>query len=282
MAAPTTPRFSRATFSGRARRFAGSWISTPIPGETREVLGRLANLKPTTLARMHGSAWHGDAREIAAGAGGLLETNHNAPARHCEPVPAVLRHPGDIDRNGRPSAGIGIQVVDMNWMPGRHHRNTQPSATTGSAGGRSGSRRKPGGRSLLAGRQRGGRRQGIAQFPSGNYSCVRSGHGELEGAQLGPKNLYDGHRRAVSRRGDNASAADHLWMAGGDGGLSIPFWVSWLGVLVLRTSRVLRLYTEPVVPCGQMSIVYRGEPIATEIELDQAANHSRAATSITR
>jgi hypothetical protein len=49
-----------------------------------------------------------------------------------------------------------------------------------------------------------------------------------KGRPIEPKNIYDGHRHAVSRRGDNASAPDHLWMQVEIGGLSIPFWASWL------------------------------------------------------
>ena len=32
--------------------------------ETKAMLARLAALKPTTLARMHGSAWHGDGENL--------------------------------------------------------------------------------------------------------------------------------------------------------------------------------------------------------------------------
>ena len=53
-----------------------------------------------------------------------------------------------------------------------------------------------------------------------------------KGRPIEPKNLYDGHCHAVSR-----VAIMHLlriifgWQVE-IGGLSIPFWVSWLGVLV--------------------------------------------------
>ncbi len=43
--------------------------------ETREALGRLASLKPTTLARMHGSAWHGDGARLLLALADSLETN---------------------------------------------------------------------------------------------------------------------------------------------------------------------------------------------------------------
>ena len=43
--------------------------------ETREMLGRLASLKPTTLARMHGSAWHGDGARLLLALADSLETN---------------------------------------------------------------------------------------------------------------------------------------------------------------------------------------------------------------
>jgi hypothetical protein len=32
--------------------------------QTKAMLARLAALKPTTLARMHGSAWHGDSANL--------------------------------------------------------------------------------------------------------------------------------------------------------------------------------------------------------------------------
>jgi hypothetical protein len=56
-----------------------------------------------------------------------------------------------------------------------------------------------------------------------------------KGRPIEPKNLYDGHCHAVSRRGNNASAAIIFGWQVEIGGLSIPFWVSWLGVLVAGT-----------------------------------------------
>jgi flavorubredoxin len=44
--------------------------------ETREMLGRLASLKPTTLARMHGSAWHGDGARLLLALADSLATDN--------------------------------------------------------------------------------------------------------------------------------------------------------------------------------------------------------------
>jgi flavorubredoxin len=43
--------------------------------DTRAMLTRLAALKPTTLARMHGSAWRGDGAELLLALADALETN---------------------------------------------------------------------------------------------------------------------------------------------------------------------------------------------------------------
>jgi flavorubredoxin len=43
--------------------------------ETREILGRLASLKPTTLARMHGSAWNGDGARLLLALADSLEAD---------------------------------------------------------------------------------------------------------------------------------------------------------------------------------------------------------------
>src|SRR6266446_9874045 len=83
-----------------------------------------------------------------------------------------------------------------------------------------------------------------------------------ESRPIEPKNLYDGHRHAVSHRGDNASAADHLWMAGRDRRLKH----SVLGELAWRScgrcSRVLRLHAE--------AVAQRGRPPCRDQPLDHA------------
>ncbi len=43
--------------------------------ETREILGQLASLKPTTLARMHGSAWNGDGARLLLALADSLEAD---------------------------------------------------------------------------------------------------------------------------------------------------------------------------------------------------------------
>jgi flavorubredoxin len=43
--------------------------------ETRALLARLAALKPNTLARMHGSAWHGDGSNLLLALADVLDPN---------------------------------------------------------------------------------------------------------------------------------------------------------------------------------------------------------------
>src|SRR5437868_9815494 len=69
---------------------------------------------------------------------------------------------------------------------------------------------------------------------------------EVERQPIEPKNLYDGHRHAVSRRGDNASAADHLWMAGGDRRLKHSILGELAGPSGCRCPRIFRLHAEQV------------------------------------
>ena len=70
---------------------------------------------------------------------------------------------------------------------------------------------------------------------------------EAEGSPIEPKNLYDGHRHLISHRGDNASAAHHLWMAGGDRRLehSILGELAWSSCS--RRPRILRLQAIQIV-----------------------------------
>src|ERR1700730_1659707 len=67
------------------------------------------------------------------------------------------------------------------------------------------------------------------------------------GRPIEPKNLYDGHCHAVSRRGNNASAADHLWMAGGDRRFKHTVLGELAGLSDCRCPRVFRLHAEPVI-----------------------------------
>ena len=68
-----------------------------------------------------------------------------------------------------------------------------------------------------------------------------------KGRPIEPKDLYDGHRHAVSRGGDNASAADHLWMAGRDRGVEHSILGELAGRSCGRCPHILRLYAEAVV-----------------------------------
>jgi hypothetical protein len=105
----------------------------------------------------------------------------------------------------------------------------------------------------------------------------------VEGRQLGPKNLYDHHRDAVSRGGDRPSPADHLRLAGGDRRMEH----SILGELVGRSSdwcaRILRLYPEAVVrsESGHDRLSRRAAR-HKEIERAPVTNHSQAAISMNR
>src|SRR5437868_13977028 len=95
-----------------------------------------------------------------------------------------------------------------------------------------------------------------------------------KGRPIEPKNLYDGHRHAVSRRGDNASAADHLWMAGGDRRLEHSILGELAGPSGCRCPRIFRLHAEQVartlyersrLPPGGIScsFVFRSTPGGT-------------------
>src|SRR6201998_2378855 len=83
-----------------------------------------------------------------------------------------------------------------------------------------------------------------------------------KGKPIEPKNLYDGHRHAVSRRGDNASAADHLWMAGGDRRLKNSVLGELAGPSGCRCPRIFRLHAEQVAQWGRP--ICRGEPLITK------------------
>src|SRR5436190_6055230 len=67
-----------------------------------------------------------------------------------------------------------------------------------------------------------------------------------KGRPIEPKNLYDGNGHAVSHRGDNASAADHLWMAGGDRRLKHSVLGELAGPAGCRCPRIFRLHAEQV------------------------------------
>src|ERR1700674_3592728 len=67
-----------------------------------------------------------------------------------------------------------------------------------------------------------------------------------KGRPIEPKNLYDGHCHAVSRRDNNASAADHLWMAGGDRPLKHSVLGELAGPSGCRCPRIFRLHAEAV------------------------------------
>src|ERR1700730_17561326 len=82
------------------------------------------------------------------------------------------------------------------------------------------------------------------------------------GGKAGPielKNLYDGHCHAVSRRGDNASAADHLWMAGRDQRLEHSVLGELAGPSGCRCPRIFRLHAEQVAQWGRPTC--RDEPL---------------------
>src|ERR1700746_1882952 len=73
-----------------------------------------------------------------------------------------------------------------------------------------------------------------------------------KGEPIEPKNLYDGHRHAVSRL--NASAADHLWMAGGDRRLEHSVLGELAGGSCGRGSRIPRLHAEQVAQQGGLPV----------------------------
>src|SRR6476646_8453069 len=76
-----------------------------------------------------------------------------------------------------------------------------------------------------------------------------------KGRPIEPKNVYDGHCHAVSRRGNNASAADHLWMAGGDRRLKHSVLGELAGRSCGRCPRIFRLHAEAVIRWYQSEAV---------------------------
>ena len=76
-----------------------------------------------------------------------------------------------------------------------------------------------------------------------------------KGRPIEPKNLYDGHCHAVSRGGNNASAADHLWMAGGDRRLKHSVLGELAGRSCGRCPRIPRLHAEAVIRWYQSEAV---------------------------
>jgi hypothetical protein len=75
------------------------------------------------------------------------------------------------------------------------------------------------------------------------------------GRPIEPKNLYDRHCHAVSPHGDNASAADHLWMAGGDRRLKHSVLGELAGRSRGRCPRIFRLHAEAVIRWYQSEAV---------------------------
>src|ERR1700758_2022213 len=75
-----------------------------------------------------------------------------------------------------------------------------------------------------------------------------------KGGPIEPKDLYDRHRHTVSRRGDNASAADHLWMVCGDRRLEHSVLGELAGRSCGRCSRIPRLHAEQVAQQGRLPV----------------------------
>jgi hypothetical protein len=88
-----------------------------------------------------------------------------------------------------------------------------------------------------------------------------------KGRPIEPKNLYDGHRHAVSCCGDSTSAADHLRMAGGDRRLEH----SILGELARRScgrcACIFRLYPEAVAQRGRLPVADERVRASTAIRI---------------
>ena len=80
-----------------------------------------------------------------------------------------------------------------------------------------------------------------------------------KGRPIEPKNLCDGHRHAVSRCGDSTSAADHLWMAGGNRRLEHSLLGELAGRSCGRCACIFRLYPEAVAQRGRLPVAV--EPV---------------------
>jgi hypothetical protein len=83
-----------------------------------------------------------------------------------------------------------------------------------------------------------------------------------KGKPIEPKNLYDGYRHAVSHHGGNASAADHLRMAGGDRRLGHSVLGKLAGRSRGRFPRILRLHAEQVAQWSRPTC--RHEPLCRD------------------
>ena len=91
-----------------------------------------------------------------------------------------------------------------------------------------------------------------------------------KGRPIEPKNLYDGHRHAVSRCGHSTSAEDHLRMAGGDRRLEHSIVGELAGRSCGRCACIFRLYPEAVAQRGHL-------PVADErVELTRFRGAHRA------
>ena len=107
----------------------------------------------------------------------------------------------------------------------------QPSATTGLAGGLKRFEKKT--RRAIAPRRSATPEEDDKASNNSRaetIAVIRSGG--MRGRRAGPKNLCNHHRDAVSRRGDLHLLRIIFGWQVEIGGLSIPFWVSWPGVLV--------------------------------------------------
>src|SRR5438552_515364 len=99
-----------------------------------------------------------------------------------------------------------------------------------------------------------------------------------KGKPIEPKNLYDGYRHAVSHRGGNASAADHLRMAGGDRRLGHSVLGKLAGRSRGRFPRILRLHAEQVAQWGSTHLsprTARPHPCLWTLSLRTLYEHSR-------
>ncbi len=162
-----------------------------------------------------------------------LRPTTNAPARHYrfahEPVQRSLRHPGRHHDYQFPNEMAPLRRSGNRWSPGE----ALPLAAL---------RDKSRGKSAEL--VRGETRRAIASRRSATPE-----EDNKASNSFGPKNLCNHHRDAVSRRGDNASAADHLWMAGGDRRPEHSVLGELAGRSRGRYPRILRLCPEAVVPC---------------------------------
>lgn len=84
---PGGPALTEADILGPSEAFRAPLDYFAHAPQTRATLGRLADLRPTTLACMHGSAWRGDGAALLRALGAALDTDRLPPPERTGEAP---------------------------------------------------------------------------------------------------------------------------------------------------------------------------------------------------